>query len=467
MEQNAANVRKVIGDAGITEHHSNIIERDDSPLARYCTDTWDNEVILTTMVQFFQTLYKTRANNVRRFSNLANSVLILDEVQSLPIKTTHLFNLMANFLARVMNVTLVLCTATQPLYDDENIFHTIRYGGTHGEDADLIQLTQEERAQFDRTNVEKWSDEPHQLEEIARTILDGTTSTLAILNTKKAVDHLYELVRTQTKRPVYYLSTNQCAQHRLDLLAQIKKDLVDEKPVICISTQLIEAGVDVDFDWVIRSYAGVDSLIQAAGRCNREGLRDKGRVTLIKVDGKEENVGKLKDIRTKKKAAEAVLSEQGRRVRLEELNQPFYQRYYANNAYDMDYSLEQPGESAFDYLSTNNFQPVQKGILTQAFKTAGENIDLITEETVSVIVPYHNEADIKELEKLLTYDIKKVWYPIKQLLRQLQRTTIQVFPSDDILSCVKSYQDGDIRILPEGYYNEYVGLTRAPENSIF
>ena len=467
LEQNAANVRKVIGDAGITEHHSNIIERDDSPLARYCTDTWDNEVILTTMVQFFQTLYKTRANNVRRFSNLANSVLILDEVQSLPIKTTHLFNLMANFLARVMNVTLVLCTATQPLYDDENIFHTIRYGGTHGEEADLIQLTQEERAQFDRTNVEKWSDEPHQLEEIAKAILDGTTSTLAILNTKKAVDRLYELVRTQTKRPVYYLSTNQCAQHRLDLLAQIKKDLADEKPVICISTQLIEAGVDVDFDWVIRSYAGVDSLIQAAGRCNREGLRDKGRVTLIKVDGKEENVGKLKDIRTKKKAAEAVLSEQGRQVRLEELNQPFYQSYYANNAYDMDYSLEQPGESAFDYLSTNNFQPVQKGILTQAFKTAGENIDLITEETISVIVPYHNEADIKELEKLLTYDIKKVWYPVKQLLKKLQRTTIQVFPSDDILSCVKSYQGGDILILPEGYYNEHVGLVRAPENSVF
>ena len=369
LEQNAANVRKVIGNDGVTEHHSNIIERDDSLLARYCTDTWDNEVILTTMVQFFQTLYKTKANNVRRFSNLANSVLILDEVQSLPIKTTHLFNLMANFLARVMNVTVVLCTATQPLY--------------------------------------------------------------------------------------------------LDLLAQIKQDLADDKPVICISTQLIEAGVDVDFDWVIRSYAGVDSLIQAAGRCNREGLRDKGQVTLVKVNEKEENVGKLKDIRTKKKAAEAVLGEQGRRIRLEDLNQPFYQSYYANNAYDMDYSLERPGESAFDYLSANNFQPVQKGILTQAFKTAGDKIDLITEETISVIMPYHNKADIEELEKLLTYDIKKVWYPVKQLLRKLQRTTIQVFPSDDILSCVKYYQDGDILILPEGYYNEHVGLMRTPESFIF
>ena len=133
----------------------------------------------------------------------------------------------------------------------------------------------------------------------------------------------------------------------------------------------------------------------------------------------------------------------------------------------MDYSLEQPSESAFDYLSTNNFQPVQKGILTQAFKTAGENIDLINEETVSVIVPYRNEADIEELEKLLAYDIKKVWYPIKKLLRKLQRTTIQVFPSDDILSYVKSYQDGDILILPEGYYNEHVGLVRAPESLIF
>ncbi len=106
------------------------------PTSCYCTDTWTMRLFHHHGSSFFQTLYKTRANNVRRFSNLANSVPFWTKCKSLPIKTTHLFNLMANFLARVMNVTLVLCTATQPLYDDEKYFHTIRYGGTHGEEAD-------------------------------------------------------------------------------------------------------------------------------------------------------------------------------------------------------------------------------------------------------------------------------------------------------------------------------------------
>ena len=408
LEQNAANVRKVIGDTGVTEHHSNIIERDDSQLARYCTDTWDNEVILTTMVQFFQTLYKTRANNVRRFSNLANSVLILDEVQSLPIKTTHLFNLMANFLARVMNVTLVLCTATQPLYDDENIFHTIRYGGTHGEEADLIQLTQEERAQFDRTDVEKWSDEPHQLEEIAKAILDGTTSTLAILNTKKAVDRLYELVRTQTKRPVYYLSTNQCAQHRLDLLAQIKQDLTDEKPVICISTQLIEAGVDVDFDWVIRSYAGVDSLIQAAGRCNREGKRDKAKspVYIFSLKGQSSNA--LQQIRQNIDATEVSTD------RYQNFSFSAVQKYF-------NYFFSLKGETALD---SKNIMLMHKdgsqGCLLP-FRKIDEKFKIIDSDAVTVYIPLDDTA------KSLCKRLKSGEFS-KGIFRKLGRYSVNVWP---------------------------------------
>lgn len=128
LEQNAQAIRKVMGNEGVTEHHSNVIDNaknDDSTFQRYCTDTWDDQIILTTSVQLFQTLFKPRANNIRRFAHLANSVLILDEVQSLPVEVTYIFNLMANFMASVMQATLVLCTATQPAYDFSSLIREI------------------------------------------------------------------------------------------------------------------------------------------------------------------------------------------------------------------------------------------------------------------------------------------------------------------------------------------------------
>lgn len=109
------------------------------------------------------------------------------------------------------------------------------------------------------------------------------------------------MLKDMTDRPVYQLSTNMCAQHRLDLIAKIKTELQNNIPIICISTQLIEAGVDVDFHRVIRSYSGIDSIVQAAGRCNREGKRDKGQVTLVNLTNEEENISRLTEIKTKKK----------------------------------------------------------------------------------------------------------------------------------------------------------------------
>ncbi|TNY48545.1 CRISPR-associated helicase/endonuclease Cas3, partial [Streptococcus pyogenes] len=120
LEQNASEIRKVTGDLGVLEHHSNMVKQanedddKDSLLSAYLIDSWDSQVVLTSMVQFFQTLFKTKSANLRRFSSLINSVVILDEVQSLPIEVTTLFNLTMNFLNKVMDTSIVLCTATQP-----------------------------------------------------------------------------------------------------------------------------------------------------------------------------------------------------------------------------------------------------------------------------------------------------------------------------------------------------------------
>ena len=454
LEQNAAEIRRTVGDSGLTEHHSNAII-DDSILGRYCTDSWDDQIVLTTMVQFFQTLFKTRSGNVRRFANLTNSIIVLDEVQSLPISVTHNFNLIANFMAYVMNTTLVLCTATQPLYNDPHISYKLIYGGHNWEHPDLVTMTDSERKSFERTSITKFKhdDTNATLTEITNAIVSKAGSVLTIVNTKKTVENLYNLISQNTTRKLFYLSTNMCAQHRLDLLKKIKACLAQNEPIICISTQLIEAGVDVDFEYVFRSYAGLDSLVQANGRCNREGLRTRGHMTIFNLESADENISHLADIKSKKQAATKVLAQQPQVVDLTNLNNDFYQYYFANNTHNMNFALKNPDESVLDYLSKNQYHAVERGALTQAFKTAGREMNLIDDNTVTVFVSYKNSTLLEELRDLAQIVEKTPYemFHMKHLLKELQRYTINVFPDDKILDNCQVY--GDIYILPENHYN--------------
>lgn len=464
LEQNAAEIRRTVGDSGLTEHHSNAII-DDSVLGKYCTDSWDDQIVLTTMVQFFQTLFKTRSGNIRRFANLTNSVIVLDEVQSLPISVTHNFNLIANFMAYVMNTTLVLCTATQPLYNDPHVSHKLIYGGHNWEHPDLVTMTDLERKSFERTSITKFKndDANANLTEIANAIVSKAGSVLAIVNTKKTVANLYDLISQKTNRKLFYLSTNMCAQHRLDLLKEIKTCLAQNEPIICISTQLIEAGVDVDFEYVFRSYAGLDSLVQANGRCNREGLRARGHMTIFNLGSADENITHLTDIKSKKQAATKVLAQQPQVVDLTSLNNDFYQYYFANNAHDMNFALKNPNESILDYLSKNSYHAVERGALTQAFKTAGKEMNLIDDNTVTVFVNYKNSALLEELRDLAQIVEKTPYemFHMKHLLKELQRYTINVFPDDKLLDDCQVY--GEIYILPENHYNN---LTKTISTTI-
>ena len=181
LEQNASEIKKITGDAGVLEHHSNVIHQNDDNddkntlMLDYLIDSWDSQIILTSMVQFFQTLFKTKSSNIRRFSNLANSVLILDEVQSLPIEVTTLFNLTMNFLNKVMNTTIILCTATQPAYDSTSITHRLDYGGKNGECPDIVELTHDETEVFARTELRKFNEENQytNLAELVDFVLDN------------------------------------------------------------------------------------------------------------------------------------------------------------------------------------------------------------------------------------------------------------------------------------------------------
>ena len=466
LEQNAQAIRQVMGDEGITEHHSNVIDNtknDDSTFQRYCTDTWDDQIILTTSVQLFQTLFKPRANNIRRFAHLANSVLILDEVQSLPVEVTYLFNLMANFMASIMQTTLVLCTATQPVYD----FNGLKYPIHYAKNADLVTMTPKERKLFERTIIQKMNDDNYSsIEDIVNHTLKDNVSTLLIFNTKKTVDKVYEHLYQQTDRKCYYLTTNMCAQHRLDKLAEIKKDLANNEPIIVVSTQLIEAGVDVDFEKVIRSYAGIDSLVQANGRCNREGARaTKGQLWLVRLTDKDENTNPLKGLNQKKQTTVNVLFQKPSPLNLEALNDFFYKRYYADNEKDMSYNITN-NNTALDKLSLNTDAGLNDGLLLhQDFKSAGQAINLINDTSQTVIVPYGDtEKNLKILKGLCSLEnltTSQLGY-LKGLVKKLQRYTITMRNPEE--NGATRY--GDIYILSDDYYTSDKGLIETPSTFI-
>ncbi|MEY8699589.1 CRISPR-associated helicase Cas3' [Streptococcus ferus] len=487
LEQNAASIQEIIGKEGVLEHHSNLVreQQDTAPqneeygeetinslMTDYLVDTWDSPVVLTTMVQFFQSLFKTKSANVRRFSSLANSILILDEVQSLPIEVTTLFNLTMNFLSRIMGATVILCTATQPAYDSEAISHQLLYGGEMAEQADIVALTAEEQEVFTRTELRKFdeSDTASQLSDLASFILEEESSMLVILNTKPAVEKLYSLLEFQTARPLYHLSTNMCAQHRLDVIQEIKGQLEKNVPLICISTQLIEAGVDVDFERVVRSYAGLDSIVQAAGRCNREGKRGLGQVTLINLYEEEESLTYLKEIKHKKEATEKILIKVDSPIDAGSLNRLFFESYYANNRNLLDYPLSS-NESVYDYLSLSTFKGSLNCQIRQSFKTAGQKMDLIKDDSIGVLVPYGDGAEeIADLEERLVnnpYPRGQDLVEIKQILKSLQPFTVNLRKYDSRLQAVRYYLEGQVLILQEEYYDkEKLGLTKEANLSI-
>ena len=206
----------------------------------------------------------------------------------------------------VMNSNIVLSTATQPIYDDINLKHRLDYGDAFNKNTDIISLTGDDEKTFERVKLKLYKNprEEYSIEDLKYLILENKDkSTLIILNTKSVVKKLYELIEEDySEKDLYYLTTNLTAYHRLEKIAEIKNRLKAGDKICVVSTQLIEAGVDVDFDFVVRSLTGMDSIIQAMGRCNREGKKEEAFTYIIKLHKEIEKTSMLKGIDDRKMA---------------------------------------------------------------------------------------------------------------------------------------------------------------------
>jgi CRISPR-associated endonuclease/helicase Cas3 len=290
IEQNARVFKEAFGDLshGVIEHHSAFHRDADLKLdksnskahysdkLRTAMESWDAPVIVTTAVQFFESLFSDRPSQCRKLHNIANSVIVLDEAQTLPLKLLRPVMAAIDELARNYKCTIVLCTATQPaLREDQGFFNGFQ-------------------------NVREIAPEPEKLfEQLKRTqvLAIGTQSdeqlvdclrkhpqVLMIVNNRRHARSLYDAIKDEAG--AYHLSTLMIAKHRSAVLEVVRQKLLSGEPCKLISTSLIEAGVDVDFPVLYRAEAGLDSIAQAAGRCNREGKRptDESIVSVFQSD---------------------------------------------------------------------------------------------------------------------------------------------------------------------------------------
>ena len=254
-------IRKAVGAEFVLEHHSDVVFETDQQHAQEqwlaFSQRWQGvPVICTTMVQLLNTLFAAPRQNVRRFSALAGSVLLLDEIQALPLQDTCLLNLALDTLVHLFGCTVVLCTATQP------DLGKIKYPLVFSAGMDLVPDYQKRFQQFKRTKIIRPAVRGEQsMDKIAAFIANlqkEHRNILVVLNTKHAVNRLFDklLPLIPADCPLFCLTTYLCQRHREDVLNQIARRLKAHQPLICISTQLIEAGVDLSFDCVRARFSG-------------------------------------------------------------------------------------------------------------------------------------------------------------------------------------------------------------------
>ncbi|MEC3915972.1 CRISPR-associated helicase Cas3' [Nocardia sp. CDC160] len=270
-EQNAQIYRNMLGDDVVLEHHSNL--ELDARWARLGAENWDAPFVVTTTVQLFDSLFGRKPSRSRKLHRLANAVVVLDEVQSLPLPLLVPILDGLRLLCMHFGTTVLLTSATQPPFETLDVWKRLR-------PSELVPDAPELFAALRRAEYEWRVDPKPTTAELAVEIAEHD-QTLVVVNTVEHARRMYRLLRDCATVPVLHLSTRMCPAHRVAVLARVNQLLKDRKPVIVVATQLIEAGVDIDFPIVYRALAPAESLQQAAGRANREGRLAMGRVVVF------------------------------------------------------------------------------------------------------------------------------------------------------------------------------------------
>jgi CRISPR-associated endonuclease/helicase Cas3/CRISPR-associated endonuclease Cas3-HD len=405
IEQNAKVFRDIFGSRNVLEHHSNfdpatVKNETGDPISESLTraaENWDMPITVTTNVQFFESLFASKRSRCRKLHNLSRSVIILDEAQMLP--TGYLLPCLAALSELVRNYgsTVVICTATQPKLGDlldENV-----------RPREIMQSPDQLYETFKRVNVTKLG--PLSDVELSTRLKDHR-EVLCIVNTRNHAKRLYEAIKDSVN--CYHLSARMCPVHRRKTLEKIKTRLNEGKDCRVISTQLIEAGVDIDFPVVYRAATGIDSIAQAAGRCNREGkLPEKGEVFIFKS---KESYGKATSWQSfVAEIGEMALAESNDPLSLPTVADYFKRLYHFKEDGGLDEKkiLQQVEE--------------RSGELAFSFEEIADKFQIIEGGTKELIIPYDEHARSKIAE------LRTTEFPWKYA-RDLQGYSISIYPNE-------------------------------------
>lgn len=396
LDQNAKEIRKYIQDDSlILEHHSNLIpiEENDQQLdeRELLTETWEAPIIITTLVQLLNTLFSGKTTCIRRFHSLCNSVIVIDEVQTVPSKMLSLFSLAVNFLSEICGATVVLCSATQPC--TEQIEHPL-----HSPIPEMIPYDPRLWKVFQRTDIQSiGSMSLEQIAGFALEKLEHVDSLLIVCNTKAEAKSLYRLLKSEGFI-LFSLSADMCVAHRRETLDKLQSALEQHgQKTVCVSTQVIEAGVNISFSSVIRLSAGMDSVVQAAGRCNRSGEAGPGVLAPVYlVECRQEDLSHLPDIQLGKDSTQELLKEfelhpaqYGGRLDSEEAIGYYYRALYRREPAGHHDCSVKDHPPLFSLLSLNSqYAQERTYYFNQAFRLAGGLFQVFEENTTDVVVPY-------------------------------------------------------------------------------
>jgi CRISPR-associated endonuclease/helicase Cas3 len=358
IEQTAQQFREALGAAAVLEHHTNVDPDKENTAHRLASENWDAPIIVTTNVQFFESLYANRPSRCRKLHQIANSVVVFDEVQTFPVKLLAAIKHVLRELPAHYGATIVFCTATQP---------TLLEG--------VREIAPDPASEF---AVVAWrcevlmpsGEEPATWETLAKE-LRALEQVLAIVHRRDDAQRLAQLAGEDC----LHLSARMCARHRSAVLDNIRDRLKAGAPCRVVSTQLVEAGVDVDFPEVYRAFAGADSLAQAAGRCNREG-KVKGRMHVFIAPTRPPR-GIL---RTAEERARAMWNEGALDMRAPDTFRKYFERLY--NVVDQDAAGIMAAEREF------------------RFKDAAASFRLIDEAGEVVVAPYRDwERRVEDIRR--------------------------------------------------------------------
>ena len=406
IEQNAKVYKDIFGEDVVLEHYMNIVKEEaETDKYKYLHQNWDAPIIVTTSVQFYETLYSNKPSKLRKLHNIADSIVIFDEAQTISTDITKPTLQAIFYMKKRFGMIPVFSTATQPRFD-------LLKGKIEGFETptEIIDDLAFYKQVLKRTNIKILGDIKAGLEidEIVSEML-ARTSVLCIVNTKKQAKLLYEKLKNKTQF-AYFLSTDLCVEHRFKIIKEVKERLAKGELVYLVSTQLLEAGVDISFPCVFRAIAPLTSIIQANGRNNREGefgLTDTFVFTFKNMFMKNNKTGKYinfpDDAYASMARATYNILQDGIDLVSKEAEERFYKSIYASNNIDKKQIVENS--------SRYNFEKCQL------------DFKCIVEDSVSVLVPYEDG-------KILIDELKATSLWNKQKDKEATRFSVSIYLSE-------------------------------------